>query len=108
MKMEPVRASHWLPQGTMQGVEWIRPGFSAVSAQGYGECHCFGTDFDMDDFGRIFAPDSLRFRVGVLDTRGNEILSFGAYGNQDFCGPESYVLDPKKRLLSEKCAAHKV
>jgi hypothetical protein len=35
----------------------------------------------------------------VLDANGNELLSFGGYGNQDFRGPESYVLDPATNLL---------
>jgi hypothetical protein len=104
-RKEPVRASHGMPQGTLLGAEWIRPGVSAVSAAGgYGGCHCFGTDLDMDDFGRIFAPDSLRFRVTVLDANGNEITHIGSYGNQDFCGPESYVLDLKEKVLRPRKA----
>ena len=105
MPKQAVRASAWLPKGELRGAAWIRMGFSAVSAAGgAGGCHCFGTDFDMDDFGRVFAPDSLRFRVGVLDANGNEITSFGAYGNQDFCGPDSYVLDPKGKFLRPRKA----
>ena len=92
-------------EGTMQGAQWFRQGFSAISScKGGSGCHCNGTDFDMDDFGRVFAPDTGRFRVGVLDTNGNEILSFGAYGNQDFCGPESYVVDPATKLLRPRKA----
>jgi hypothetical protein len=84
----------------IQGALWWRPGFSPVGDMGTGgECHCTGSDFDVDDFGRTFAPDTGRFRVGVLDTNGNEILSFGGYGNQDFCGPESYVMDPAGKFL---------
>ena len=64
-----------------------------------GACHCTGSDFDVDDFGRTFAPDAGRFRVGVLDTNGNEILAFGGYGNQDCLGPDSYVVDPATKLL---------
>jgi hypothetical protein len=99
MKNEKVRG-YARGDAFLQGALWHRQGFSAISVQGgAGGCHCNGTDFDMDDFGRIFAPDSLRFRVGVLDANGNEILSFGAYGNQDFCGPESYVVDPVTQFL---------
>jgi hypothetical protein len=88
----------------VQGALWLRGGFShvggvALCSGGTNHCHCTGSDFDVDDFGRVFAPDTGRFRVGVLDTNGNEILSFGAYGNQDFCGPESCVLDPASKLL---------
>jgi hypothetical protein len=78
------------PDGaTLQGALWWRTGFSPLGDLGvHNGCHCTGSDFDVDDFGRVFAPDTGRFRVGVLDTAGNEILSFGAYGNQDSCGPE--------------------
>jgi hypothetical protein len=85
----------------LQGALWQHFGFSPVedmgpAGDGIG-CHCTGTDFDTDDFGRSFYPDQARFRAAVLDTNGNEILHIGAYGNQDFCGPDSYVLDPKEK-----------
>jgi hypothetical protein len=57
----------------------------------YGGCHCEGMRFDVDDWGRTFAPDVGRFRVVVLDTNGNEICTFGSYGNQDSAGAESLV-----------------
>jgi hypothetical protein len=88
----------------LQGAQWWRSGFSPLGkTQGNDTCHCTASDFDLDDFGRVFVPDNGRFRIGVLDSSGNEILSFGAYGNQDFCGPESYVVDPAtKRLRPRK------
>ena len=46
-------------------------------------------NFDVDWFGRVWYPDLGRFRVGVLDTNGNVITTFGGYGNADSCGPES-------------------
>ncbi|MCX7806083.1 MAG: hypothetical protein N3A38_12955 [Planctomycetota bacterium] len=83
----------------MQGHLWMAPGVSHVGDMGGGfggeHCHCTGCDFDVDGFGRSFAPDNGRQRVTVLDTGGNVIMHIGAYGNQDCCGPESYVLDPK-------------
>ena len=36
----------------------------------------------------------MSFRVVVLDTNGNEIGTFGRYGNQDSAGPESLVPEP--------------
>jgi len=97
LKREKVGAYARPGGAVLQGALWWRPGFSPVGDMGVGRggCHCTGSDFDVDDFGRVFAPDTGRFRVGVLDTNGNEILSFGGYGNQDCCGPDSYVLDPK-------------
>jgi len=101
MKREKAIGDH-CPEGIeLQGAHWMRPGFSPTYSPSGGteRCRCTGTDFDVDDFGRVFAPDLGRFRVGVLDTNGNEIISFGAYGNQDFCGPDSYVPDPATKLL---------
>ena len=103
MKKEQVGAYGRAGGATLQGAMWWKPGFSPVGDLGAGghagRCHCTGSDFDVDDFGRVFAPDTGRFRVGVLDTNGNEITSFGGYGNQDSCGPDSYVLDPDGKFL---------
>jgi hypothetical protein len=97
-------AAYGRPQGAeLQGALWWKAGFSPLgdmsAAAPAGRCHCTGSDFDVDDFGRVFAPDTGRFRVGVLDTAGNDILSFGGYGNQDCCGPQSYVVDPQTGQL---------
>lgn len=107
-KAEPVKLPDSLPKvpvylvyrgddNQMQGHLWMAPGVAHVSeVVGGGEhCHCTGCDFDVDDFGRCFAPDNGRQRVTVLDTNGNVIMHFGAYGNQNYCGPESYVYDEK-------------
>ena len=92
----------------LQGAKWWKAGFSPVGDMGAGapagRCHCTASDFDVDNFGRVFAPDTGRFRVGVLDTNGNEITSFGGYGNQDCCGPDSYVLDPATKALRPRKA----
>ncbi|HUU23614.1 MAG TPA: kelch repeat-containing protein, partial [Phycisphaerae bacterium] len=40
----------------------------------------------------------------ALDTAGNEILSIGGYGNQDCCGPDSYVVDPAGKFLRPRKA----
>jgi hypothetical protein len=39
--------------------------------------------FEVDGFGRVFAPDTVRFQAVVLDTGGNLIGRFGTYGNID-------------------------
>jgi hypothetical protein len=89
--------------GELEGAEWFRFGCSYLLDMCLGggnwTCHCTATDFDVDDFGRTFHPDQGRFRVVVLDTAGNEITAFGGYGNQDSCGPDSYVLDPEGKFL---------
>ena len=48
----------------------------------YG-CSCEQVRLALDGFGRVFAPDTLRFQVAVLDTGGNLIGRFGTYGNVD-------------------------
>ena len=103
LKKEKVGA-YGRPAGAeLQGALWWRAGYSPLgdmsAAAPAGRCHCTASDFDVDDFGRVFLPDTGRFRVGVLDANGNEILSFGGYGNQDCNGPESYVVDPVTKLL---------
>jgi hypothetical protein len=85
-----------LDDATVRGAQWVRPGFSKI---GRPYCFCLAIDFDVDGFGRTFYPDLLQFRIGVLDTSGNEITAFGGYGNQDCCGPESYVVDQHGKVL---------
>jgi hypothetical protein len=101
LRKEKVGGCFWgkvLEEGpVLQGAEWYRPGFAHVCLKPM--CHCLATEFDVDDFGRVYYPDLLGFRVGVLDTNGNEILKFGGYGNQDCCGPDSYVPDPGEKYF---------
>jgi hypothetical protein len=72
--------------GEVQGAEWMHFGASYILDMHPGanrRCHCTGTDFDVDDYGRVYYTDQGRFRVVVLDSAGNELLSVGRYGNQD-------------------------
>lgn len=97
---EKVYATFRGDENTVQGALWMHPGVAHcgdMGVTGGGEhCHCTGCDFDIDGFARIFAPDNGRQRVTVLDSNGNVVLNFGAYGNQDYCGPDSYVFDLKE------------
>jgi DNA-binding beta-propeller fold protein YncE len=75
----------------LQGALWYKYGISYILDMHPGHnrrCHCTGTDFEVDDFGRVFYTDQGRFRVVVLDSNGNELLAFGRYGNQDAVGPD--------------------
>jgi len=77
--------------GELQGAAWFRYGCSYVLDMHPGHnrrCHCTATEIDVDDFGRVFYTDQGRFRVVVLDTNGNELLTFGGYGNQSDGGKE--------------------
>ena len=82
-KVQPVK---------MTGAEWMHMGVSHIERAG---CTCENTQFDVDEFGRVFYPDMCRFYVGVLDTNGNLITQFGGYGNAESMGPDSPVIDPK-------------
>lgn len=67
------------------GAEWIHPGISQI---GLFYCNCENVNFDVDEFGRVFFPDTDLFQVRVIDTAGNALLKFGSYGNADSCGPD--------------------
>ena len=76
-----------------------------MSGRGTDRCHCTASDFDVDDFGRTFHPNQGLYRVEILDTNGNLITTVGGYGNQDSCGPDSYVLDPAGKFLRPRQAS---
>jgi len=80
-----------ISQGELEGALWWRFGCAFLLDMHPGHnrrCHCTATDFDVDDFGRVFYPDQGRFRLVVLDTNGNPIAHFGRYGNQDSTGKD--------------------
>jgi hypothetical protein len=68
------------------GAEWIHPGISHI---GLFYCNCENVSFDVDEFGRVFFPDTGLHLARVIDTAGNAIARLGGYGNADSCGPES-------------------
>jgi len=74
------------------GAEWIHPGIGHV---GFYRCNCENVTFDVDEFGRVFFPDTPQFQVRVIDTAGNAITSFGDFGDENHMGPDSPVVDPR-------------
>ena len=101
-KVAGTRGTYFIRELTLQGAKWWRYGCAYLldmAGRGTDRCHCTACEFDVDDFGRVFFPDQGRFRVTVLDTNGNLITHVGGYGNQDYCGPASYVLDPQGHYL---------
>jgi hypothetical protein len=48
----------------------------------------------VDPYGRVFFPNLGQFRVEVIDTNNNPIVTFGKYGNQDSGGPSARVRKP--------------
>lgn len=86
----------------VKGAKWIVSGASNVPSWRTGTqwmapdiCLCESPRFDVDGFGRSFYPDAARYRVGVLDTNGNMLGTFGSYGNQDSGGPGSAIPQPE-------------
>jgi hypothetical protein len=101
------RGARMVPGVELQGAEWMRFGYAYLAdmaGRGTDRCHCTASEFDVDDFGRTFYPNQGLFRVEVLDTAGNLILHAGGYGNQDCCGPDSYVVDPAGKFLRPRRA----
>jgi len=60
-----------------------------------GACACTKPRFDVDGFGRLYIPNAITFTVSVRDNAGNEIISFGHYGNFDCQGPDSRESRPE-------------
>jgi DNA-binding beta-propeller fold protein YncE len=86
----------------VKGAKWMYYGASPVPSwrQTWPDtCLCESAQFDVDEYGRSFFPDAGRFRVGMLDTAGNLIGTFGDYGNPDSAGPGSAVPLPDIPLL---------
>jgi hypothetical protein len=71
----------------LAGALWQRGGVSGAPLHGgvggAYYCSCEQMRFDVDGFGRVFAPDVVRFQVVVMDTDGKAIGRFGTYGNAD-------------------------
>ena len=86
----------------VKGAQWIFPGASVVGSWSAPKrapgttivCICDSPCIDVDGFGRCFFPDAGRARVGIVDSAGNELGWFGAYGNVDSAGPGSVVPTP--------------
>jgi hypothetical protein len=78
-----IRNAEWVHFGASPAASWRHP---------YPDCcDCEAAQFDVDGFGRSFYPDAGRFRVGMLDTAGNDLGNFGSYGNQDEIGRDRRI-----------------
>ncbi|OGF46136.1 MAG: hypothetical protein A2452_00275 [Candidatus Firestonebacteria bacterium RIFOXYC2_FULL_39_67] len=95
----------------LTGYQWVYDGVApspAASGGGDFSCSCDASRFDVDDYGRVYVPDAIRFAVQVLDTNGNPLLRFGSYGNSDSgpgrrlgSKPEIPFLFPKSVAVSK-------
>jgi hypothetical protein len=88
----------------VKGAMWGFYGLSPMPLQ--TGCQCVMADFDADDWGRVWVPDAPGYCVAVLDSAGNLVTRFGAYGNRDAAGAGSAVPVPPIPLWSpERVAA---
>jgi hypothetical protein len=61
----------------------IYPDMATFSGGLGNGCSCRHPMFAVDGYGRLAIPNAITFRVRLADNAGNEILSFGKYGNMD-------------------------
>lgn len=88
----------------VRGVLWDFYGISPMPLQ--TGCQCLIADFDADDWGRVWCPDASGYCVAALDSSGNIITRFGAYGNRDAMGTGSKTPEPPIPMWSpERVAA---
>jgi DNA-binding beta-propeller fold protein YncE len=87
-------SASWTMNTKVQGAQWMYYGASPFMDKEAGSCNCLSGRFDVDDYGRVFFPDVGRFRIGVLDTGGNELAFVGHYGNRDCGGNGSLIPEP--------------
>jgi hypothetical protein len=70
---------------SVEGAIGFYPGIAPFSHPHLGTtcCVCRIPRFDIDRFGRLAIPNAMANHVRLLDNAGNEILTFGRYGNYD-------------------------
>jgi DNA-binding beta-propeller fold protein YncE len=70
---------------TLDGAQTIYPGLAPFSHPHLGTtcCVCRIPRFDVDRYGRLVIPNATGNYVQLVDNAGNEIFTFGHYGNFD-------------------------
>jgi hypothetical protein len=77
----PQIACSTLGRFAARGAEWIYPGVGYVHPN--APCQCWNCRFAVDTLGRVFAPETFRNQVAILDANGNLMMHVGKYGNVD-------------------------
>jgi len=88
MKLRPAPPTGTLESGNLFPTILARPVKTYDVPYGAFDADCLvrSPRFDVDGFGRIYFPTNIAQRVTVIDNAGNEIVSFGTYGNRDSTG----------------------
>jgi len=84
-KREPDVTNGW-GDAWAEGAEWLYGGVGwngKLNGRASGGCACWNARFALDYFARSFAPETIAYKVAVLDSSGNLILRIGQYGNVD-------------------------
>ena len=78
----------------MKGILWSYHGLAPMPLKTGCQCVTTHVRFDADDWGRVWVPDAPGFCVAAVDSAGNVITRFGAYGNMDATGAGGAVPEP--------------
>jgi len=94
-----------------EDAEWFYGGigFNGKNHGGIHACHCAQFRITQDYFARTFAPETVHYTVGVLDSAGNLILRIGQYGNVDDgvpLVPDPRIPNPRPRGGDEVALFH--
>ncbi|MFC1479524.1 hypothetical protein ACFL6F_02905 [Planctomycetota bacterium] len=119
---EPFRSSYLGRDVRLAGAKWYRQGYAIASSSNDGPrpdpgCVCWTSRLAVDDYGRVFSPNTFAFNVKMFDTGGNLLHDIGSYGNADvsdeirfawpafvgadFDGRKVYVSDSVNRRVTE-------
>ena len=73
-----------LAANTYEGAVEAYPGLAPFSGWRRNDCCvCRTPRFDLDAYGRLYIPNAVTCSARIVDNSGNEIASFGQYGNFD-------------------------
>jgi DNA-binding beta-propeller fold protein YncE len=71
----------------LEGALAVYPDLASISGWRRSDgCVCRTPRFDLDLYGRLYIPNTITYTVKIVDNAGNEVLSFGRYGNLDARG----------------------
>ena len=83
LQEEPARPHDLYMSPTwVENAHWMQPGVGFGSSISTA-CACWNNRSAFDYYARSFLPEVDRYSVGIMDSAGNLVTRFGAYGNVD-------------------------